>query len=100
MQVLGDNYSSYSEACKQFTLERLDERRERLCSNFAVKLFLSNRRRQFFSPPNQVRNTRSVGKHLVKENFTRTALAYNAPHNYLARLVNLQKKKILAKTAA
>ena len=98
--ILGDNYSSYSEACKQFTLERLDERRERLCSNFAVKLFLSNRRRQFFSPPNQVRNTRSVGKHLVKENFTRTALAYNAPHNYLARLVNLQKKKILAKTAA
>ena len=95
--ILGDLYGSYSSACQQFSLEKLSDRRDRLCKNFATKLFLSKRRREFFSPPNNTRNTRNSKLHLVKENNTRTKLAFNAPHNYLARLVNINKDCIHSK---
>ena len=92
--ILGDTYNTYSEACKKFSLEKLSDRRHRLCSKFAAKLFLSKRRRQFFSPPDNVKNTRNSTKKLAKEKHTRTKRAYNALLNFLCRLVNANKEKI------
>ena len=60
--ILGENYDSYNDACKIFSLEKLSERRVRLCSRYAAKLFLSDRRRQFFSPPDNLKSTRHSEK--------------------------------------
>ena len=72
---------------------KLSSRRDQLCANFAVKLFLSKRCDEFFTKIEPTRNN----KNLVKENFSRTQRCYNAPHNYLARLVNQNADKIIKK---
>jgi len=60
--------------------------------NFAVKIYKSDRCNQFFTPYNT--NTRAFENKLVKENYCRTTRCYNAPHNYLSRLVNDNKTRI------
>ena len=90
--VLGDGYREYELACSEFNLDKLSLRRTELCSNFAVKLYKSDRCNQFFTPYNT--NTRAFENKLVKENYCRTTRCYNAPHNYLSRLVNDNKTRI------
>ena len=85
--ILGDKYSSYDVACKIFDISTLSSRRAQLCSSFAVKLFKGPRSEQFFTLANQRVNARNEKK-LVNENICRTTRCYNAPHNYLNRLVN------------
>ena len=92
--ILHDDYKSYAQACTFFYLERLSDRRLNLATNFAVKLFLSDRSEQFFTHTKQRINPR-VDQPLVVENLTRTKRCFNAPHNYLARIVNQNKGKIL-----
>ena len=92
--ILGDDYSSYDVACNAFDISTLSSRRAQLCSNFAIKLFKGPRREQFFTLASQNVNTRNDRK-LVKENTSRTTRCYNAPHNYLNRLVNQNKSKIV-----
>ena len=53
-------------------------------------LFQSERRPEFFQPPDNSLNTRN-DKPLVKENTSRTKRCFKAPHNYLSRLVNENK---------
>ena len=90
--ILGEDYSSYDKACKIFGITSLSSRRVQLCTNFAVKLYRSSRSEQYFTPAKQsARN----GQILVKENNCRTTRWYNAPHNYLNRLVNQNVTKIL-----
>ena len=84
--ILGQTFTSYQEACTQFNIENLAVRRNNLCVNFAVKLYRSDRRRQFFSIRETQRDTRH--RKLVIEKHTRTARCYHAPHNALSRLVN------------
>ena len=90
--ILGD-YSSYSDACKMFSVDLLSLRRTQLCTNFAVKLFKSDRMRDFFTPAEQSYVTRNENQ-LVIENVPRTTRCKNAPHNYLAKLVNQNITKI------
>ena len=92
--ILGDEYTSYDNACNYFNIGELNDRRLQLCTNFAVKLFKSDRRPEFFQPPDNSLNTRN-DKPLVKENTCRTKRCFNAPHNYLSRLVNENKTKIV-----
>ena len=92
--ILGDEYSSYDVACSNFEISTLSSRRDQLCSNFAIKLFKGPRCEQFFTLVCQNVNTRSDQK-LVKETTCRTTRCYNAPHNYLNRLVNQNKSKIV-----
>ena len=92
--ILGDGYSSYDNACKHFKIDQLSSRRSQLCTTFAVKLYKSDRRPEFFQPPDNSLNTRN-DKPLVKENTSRTKRCFNAPHNYLSRLVNENKTKIV-----
>ena len=91
--ILGKKYSNYEEVCKYFGLMKLSSRRYQLCANFAVKLFLSPRCDEFFTKLEPTRNN----KNLVKENTSRTSRCHNAPHNYLARLVNQNAEKIIKK---
>ena len=91
--ILGDQYSGYGMACKKFGIATLSSRRYELCNFFAIKLFKSPRCDQFFTR-NEEGVTRNV-KELVKENLCRTTRCYNAPHNYLTRLVNQNVARIV-----
>ena len=66
-----------------------------LCTSFAIKLYRSPRREDFFTPAKKSANTRSEIDLLVNEKKTRTKRCYNAPHKYIARLVNSNKDKII-----
>ena len=90
--ILGENYLSYDVACTLLNTLPLEYRRQDLATNFAIKLFKSPRCLEFFEP---VQNKNTRNEHfLVKEVRTNTVRCYNAPHSYLARLVNKNKQKI------
>ena len=90
--ILSEHYTSYETACTFFNVATLSSRRTDLCTNYAIKLYKSKRCDQFFTPYST--RARRKQKKLVKENLSRTTRCYNAPHNYLARLVNANQKKI------
>ena len=90
--ILGPQYKTYDDACKTFNLLSLDQRRQELCVNFATKLYQSKRCEQFFNLPTKLGRTRN--ENLVIEPTARTKRLYNAPHAYLARLVNANKSRI------
>ena len=60
---------------------------------FAVKLYKSDRSSQFYTYHKQTMNRRQETQ-LVVEPRARTKRCYNAPHIYLARLVNQNAAKI------
>ena len=91
--ILGDQYYSYELACNFFKIERLSTRRLQLCTNFALKLYKSDKSDYYFTHSKKTINTRSEQPLLV-ENHCNTTKAFNAPHNYLARLINQNKSKI------
>ena len=95
--ILGDDYRSYDVACTFFNVTQLTQRRLDLCTNFALKLYKSDRNGEFFTHSNTVINTRQDSP-LVIENKVNTKRCFNAPHNYLARLVNLNRKKLKTST--
>ena len=88
--ILGDNYGSYDMACKFFDLKTLSERRDILCTNFALKLFRSDKSEQFFKH----RKVKTRNDDPLIEKKCNTKRCFNAPHNYLARLVNQNKHKL------
>ena len=91
--ILDSNYISYEVACTLFNIMPLEYRRLELATNFAIKLFKSPRSGEFFEPVSKVVQTRKADQ-LVKVNMSNTRRCYNAPHNYLARLINKNKSKI------
>ena len=92
--VLGEHYISYDVACTLLNISPLQYRRVDLCTKFAIKLYSSPRSNEFFTPAEKNVNTRSELQLLVNEPVTRTRRCFNAPHNYLSRLVNMNKSKI------
>ena len=95
--ILGDSYRTYDIACKFFNVQSLKDRRLDLCTNFALKLYKSDRSSDFFTLPGKTVNTRSDILPVV-ESKVNTVRCYNAPHNYLARLVNLNRDKLKTDT--
>ena len=92
--VFGEHYISYDVACTLVNISPLQYRRVDLCTKFAIKLYKSPRSKEFFTPAEKNVNTRSEKQLLVTEPVTRTRRCFNAPHNYLSRLVNSNKSKI------
>ena len=91
--ILSEKYENYENALKFFDLQTMTDRRLAISTNFAVKLFKSDRSSQFFTHQKQTMNRRK-GNQLVVEKRARTKRCYNAPHSYLARLVNQNAVKI------
>ena len=91
--ILGENYITYKSACEFFKIDSLSTRRSFLCTKFAIKLYKNDTSQTFFKHASKVVNTRA-DQPLLVENLCNTTKAYNAPHNYLTRLVNLNKSKI------
>ena len=92
--ILDDSYLSYNVACTLMSALPLEYRRADLSTNFAIKLYKSPRCSEFFEPTKKCVNTRS-DQPLVHEKMSNTKRCHNAPHNYLARLVNKNKSKIV-----
>ena len=93
--ILAENYGTYENACKIFDSEKMSDRRLAISTNYAVKLFKSDRSSQFFTHAYQKTNQRHGNDNrLVVEQMSRTKRCYNAPHKYLSRLVNLNAEKI------
>ena len=92
--ILQENYISYEVACTLLNIIPLEYRRLDLATNFAIKLYKSQRCKEYFEPVEKSMRTRNNRQHLVKENKSNTRRCYNAPHNYLARLINKNKSKI------
>ena len=91
--ISSDAYTNYEDACNHFKLKTLLQRRVQLCTNFAIKLYKSDRSSEFFTHKQPRANSRT-DQQLVVENFSRTKRSYNAPHNFLARLINQNISKI------
>ena len=92
--ILGDNYISYNVACTLLNVMPLRYRRTELCTTFAIKLYKSYRSADFFLPAKKNENLRNKNINLVIEQKCNTKRLYNAPHNYLARLINNNTQKI------
>ena len=92
--ILGQEYKSYDSACQIFGLQKLSTRRLELSTKFSIELYRSNRCEEFFTPVNKNVNTRGDGP-LLLEQKVNTRRCYSAPHNYLTRLINKNKDKIL-----
>ena len=92
--ILGESYYSYDVACTVLNILPLEFRRTDLCTAFATKLYMSPRSGEFFTPADKIVNTRSDQQLLVAEKKCNTKRCYNAPHSYLARLVNQNKQQI------
>ena len=95
--ILADDYMSYDLACSYFGVKKLTERRLELCTNFALKLYKSDKSAEFFSLANPNIDTRQDSP-LVIENKVNTKRCYNAPHSYLSRLVNANSQKLKTST--
>ena len=93
--ILGESYISYEVACTLMNISPLKYRRKELCTKYAIKLFKSSKSSDYFTPASKQANTRSSQQLLVKEKTSNTKRCHNAPHNYLARLINENKDKIL-----
>ena len=85
--ILGNQFTSYKEACQIFELKSLAERRLELSTNYAIKLYKSEKCKDFFT----LSTVKTRSENLVVESKTNTKRCYNAPHNYLARLINKNK---------
>ena len=92
--ILGESYISYEVACTLCNILPLHFRRIELCTSFAIKLFRSPRSNEYFTPVNKIPKTRNEQNLLVKEIKSNTRRCHNAPHNFLARLINQNKEKI------
>ena len=79
--------------CTLLNILPLEYRRLELATSFAIKLFKSNRSKEFFEPVSKVVQTRNNDQ-LVKVKMSNTRRCFNAPHNYLARLINANKNRI------
>ena len=85
--ILGNRYQNYESALVELNLEQLDERRLRLCYNFAIKCTKSSRHSSIFPPnPNHKPDRRSSKPYL--ERLCHTARHFNSPVPFLSRLLN------------
>ena len=92
--ILGHKYESYESACGRFGIQKLSVRRLEISTKFAIKLYKSKRCNEFFTPAVRNVDTRRDAP-LLMEDKCNTRRCYVAPHNYLTRLVNKNKDKIL-----
>ena len=65
--ILSNEYKTYSLACEKFKLETLSSRRTTISTNYAIKLYKSQRSAEFFTPAYTKVNSRHHSK-LVIEN--------------------------------
>ena len=85
--ILGNNYDTYENALKSLNMERLSERRNKLCKTFASKTFKNEKYAQWFVPDIKATDTRRETK-VVKPVQTRTRRFQKSALPFLTNLLN------------
>ena len=90
--ILAQSYTNYETALLSLNMERLDNRREKLCLSYAIKCTKSHRHQSMFIPsPSHMYNTRNFKTYM--EPLCNTSRYYNSSIPYLTRLLNKTEKK-------
>ena len=84
--ILGENYESYSAAIKLFGIEKLSERRKKICTKFARKSQKHSKFTKWFRPVPTL-NTRQK-KPKFYNVFSNTVRFEKSPISYLTQLLN------------
>ena len=87
--MLGEKYTSYKSACKLFTAQTLEERRNKLCKKFATKNLKSEN--CLFTKVGTNVTTRQKSD-VVKEYKCNTVRFQKSSLPFLAKLLNSDKK--------
>ena len=90
--ILGDQYSTYNEACSLMSAEPLSDRRDTLCLNFMKRTVKGGQHEDIFMPKTGSNMTRSSNQ-LIREYTCNTQRYFNSPLVYLSRLYNQSLKK-------
>ena len=85
--ILGSEYDSYTDACKQLSVESLESRRRTLSLNFALKLLDSPQHQNFFQFTER-NNIFLRRQPILKTPFAKTERYKNSPLPALTRLLN------------
>ena len=92
--ILGDAYNGYEQALDLLECDNLDDRREKLCQNFAKKAWKNPKYQNWFTlndEPLPTINTRSEAtrvRNVLKPIVTRTDRYMNSPLPYLTEVLN------------
>ena len=84
--ILKQDYVGYNHALKTTGLETLNDRRQKLCLNFAKKCVRNEQTKKMFPVKNHQRNTRKQEKYVVP--FSKTERFGKSAIPYMARLLN------------
>ena len=93
--ILGDDYTSYSAALDSLELETLDNRREELCLNFALKSADPPTHSKWFVEIKDCPNTRNLNAY--QPIWTRTGRYKKSPIPYFTTLLNDHLRENLVK---
>ena len=85
--IYGQDYLSYSSACKMSNLLSLEERRIQLCKKFALKALKSEKHSKWFKVNERASITRQKVP-VFQPVMSRTTRFYNSPISYLTSLLN------------
>ena len=90
--IIGYQYSSYTAALSSLDLEPLDDRRVKLCLNFALKAEKHPRFSSWFTPSVKIRDTRGDCNKYSKTR-SNHARFDKSPINYLTNILNQYYRK-------
>ena len=89
--ILGSNYLSHTSAIKEFGLETLFRRRQKLCLTFAKKSYKNPKFNKWFKLNLRITVTRQPGSKLVSV-YSRTKRFEESPISYITEMLNRVKK--------
>ena len=86
--ILKEGYESYQQAMETTNLEKLSQRREKLCLNFARKCLENNKTRHMFPLNSSFHSMPKRSEERFHVKHSRTARLANSAIPYLQRLLN------------
>ena len=86
--ILQENYQNYSYALNKLDIETLDERREHLCMNFALKCLKNPRFKEMFPLNDKCHDMHTRCPEKYKVQFALNNRLQNSPVTYMQRLLN------------
>ena len=85
--IYGLEYDSYASACEMSNLPTLEERRIKLCVNFAMKALKNTKHSKWFKVNTSTRKTRQK-RPMLYQVVSRTTRFERSPISYLTKLLN------------
>ena len=86
--ILGDKYLNYENALKTLNIDTLDERREKLCLNFAIKCTKNQRTKDMFPLKTKVHNMKNRNTEKYQVQYAHTERFQKSPIIHMQHLLN------------